>query len=407
MEKDFDSSVIPSSLQNMFVDSEDEDEASMSSKVIHAIVAGDVSVGIRLAHHWATSISKSKEGGSLKPQSAVSSSSVVSDDILEVSHKARVFLQNQKLKHVQKVTKSLELPQSSSVSKSKLTHSEKLKQINSPTITMCDLSRFKLVFALDLSDSNSVGFSDVVQKQLLPNMSMQLLHTLSLPNASSCLFVLSGIKELKLKSPQDRHLLCSSNVIIAHEGNASHAHIPDFMQEIVTHVILPGQQDGGFEHLLMPIRVKMKLRHLDLSSNNIGDEGARYVSKSIHGMRELRHLDLSSNNIGDEGAKYLSQSIGYHMSKLRHLDLSSNNIGDEGAKYLSESIGYHMSKLRHLDLSSNNIGDEGAKYLSQSIDDHRSELRHLDLSSNNIGDEGARFVSKSMDGMRKLKHLDL
>ena len=393
MEKDFDSSVIPSSLQNMFVDFEDEDEASMSSKVIHAIVAGDVSVGLRLAHHWATSISKSKEGGSLMPQSAVPSSSVVSDEILEVSHKARVFLLNQKLKHVQKVTKSLELPQSSSVSKSKVTCTAKLKQINSPTITMCDLSRFKLVFALDLSNSNSVGLPDMVQKQLLPNMSMQLLQTLiSLPNASSCLFVLSGIKELKLKSPQDRHLLCSSNVIIAHEGNASHVHIPDFIQEIVTHVILPGQKDEGYKHLLMSKRDKMKLRHLDLSSNNIGDEGARHLSQSIHDMRELRHLDLSSNNIGDEGAKYLLPLRGYGMRELRHLDLSSNNIGDEGAMYLSESNRF-TRELRYLDMSSNSIGDKGAKCLSESLH-KKKNFRHLDLSRNNIGDEGAAELSK-------------
>ena len=60
-----------------------------------------------------------------------------------------------------------------------------------------------------------------------------------------------------------------------------------------------------------------------------------YLSESNRCTRELRYLDMSSNSIGDKGAKCLSESL-HKKKNFRHLDLSRNNIGDEGAAELSK-----------------------------------------------------------------------
>eukprot|EP00961_Rhodomonas_salina_P106094 1428960-Rhodomonas_salina.1 len=49
----------------------------------------------------------------------------------------------------------------------------------------------------------------------------------------------------------------------------------------------------------------------------------------------LAHLDLSFNQIGDEGAGRRAEVLG-ECKALAHLDLRGNQIGDEGAGRLAE-----------------------------------------------------------------------
>ena len=48
----------------------------------------------------------------------------------------------------------------------------------------------------------------------------------------------------------------------------------------------------------------------------------------------LAHLDLSVNEIGDEGAGRLAAVLG-QCASLAHLDLGGNGIGSEGAERLA------------------------------------------------------------------------
>lgn len=50
-------------------------------------------------------------------------------------------------------------------------------------------------------------------------------------------------------------------------------------------------------------------------------------------------LNLNSNNIGDEGAKYIAEMLAGNNNKtLRWIELSSNNIGDDGANSIATSL---------------------------------------------------------------------
>ncbi len=51
------------------------------------------------------------------------------------------------------------------------------------------------------------------------------------------------------------------------------------------------------------------LEVLDLSSNKIGDTGARYISDAIRHNTALRVLNLKDNGIKDEGVKSISAAL--------------------------------------------------------------------------------------------------
>jgi hypothetical protein len=54
----------------------------------------------------------------------------------------------------------------------------------------------------------------------------------------------------------------------------------------------------------------------------------------------LTSLDLSENNIGDEGAMALAQN-----TTLTSLNLERNNIGDEGKRALKNSQNLNLRKI--------------------------------------------------------------
>lgn len=51
------------------------------------------------------------------------------------------------------------------------------------------------------------------------------------------------------------------------------------------------------------------LVELNLSYNNLGDQGARKIAKFLLKNKILTHLNLASNSIGYDGSRYLSQAI--------------------------------------------------------------------------------------------------
>jgi hypothetical protein len=80
---------------------------------------------------------------------------------------------------------------------------------------------------------------------------------------------------------------------------------------------------------------------ISLRNNQIDDNAARYLSFGIGDVKtshaKLLSLNLSSNRIGDEGAKSLARALRTNRTLLV-LNLSSNQIGDAGAKAFADVI---------------------------------------------------------------------
>ena len=136
-----------------------------------------------------------------------------------------------------------------------------------------------------------------------------------------------------------------------------------------------------------------RLLSLNLTSNNIGDDGIRVLAESPYLNRLLR-LDLEHNSIGTAGCRSLASAP--FIASLTVLNLAYNEIGDEGACALAEST--RFAQGLELDLRNNGIGDSGARALAESP--HLRDVS-LDVSDNAISWEGVAVFKDRLN----VKHL--
>ena len=168
--------------------------------------------------------------------------------------------------------------------------------------------------------------------------------------------------------------------------------------------------DEGLMHLSKALmHHECKLTSLDLTSNNITAEGLMHLTKALmHRESKLANLCLAFNNLTDEGLMHLTEALMHHECKLANLNLWSNNITAEGLMHLTKALMHHECKLTNLNLRNNNVTDEGLMHLTSALMHHECKLTSLDLTSNNITAEGlTHLINALMHHKCKLKSLDL
>ena len=146
------------------------------------------------------------------------------------------------------------------------------------------------------------------------------------------------------------------------------------------------------------------LEILKLSHNNIGPEGAAAIGEALSSLTELQCLDLSDNAIGPTGAIAIAAGINC-CTNLTNIDLSHNNISDDGAAAIGTQLN-SLIELERLYLSHNNIGPIGACRLATGLK-HSPSLEMLDLSNNNIGCYGAIAIGVQLLHLTKLDQLHI
>ena len=101
------------------------------------------------------------------------------------------------------------------------------------------------------------------------------------------------------------------------------------------------------------------LKTLDLRRNNIDDEGIEVLVNSLSNCNQLQELDLAANReITSNGWKKVVTLLEMPGSNLEKLDISCNNIGDEGALVFANSL-TNNSTLKALNLEYCGITVEG------------------------------------------------
>eukprot|EP00808_Paulinella_micropora_P029632 g44727.t1 len=145
---------------------------------------------------------------------------------------------------------------------------------------------------------------------------------------------------------------------------------------------------------IKPENKECKLEKLDISSNSIALE----VNKT------LKALTLDGNEIGDEGATYISSALKMNTS-LRELYMQNNNIGAEGARAFGEALKVNQT-LTSLYLWDNKIGDEGAAHIAAAVKENKEcKLEELDISSNSIGAKGALHIAKALEVNQSIEQI--
>ncbi|WP_375333338.1 hypothetical protein [Candidatus Tisiphia endosymbiont of Xenochironomus xenolabis] len=144
---------------------------------------------------------------------------------------------------------------------------------------------------------------------------------------------------------------------------------------------------------------------LDLSSNFIGDEGAKAIAEALKKNKTLTSLNLSSNFIGAEGTKAIVEALLVYNSTLASLNLSLNNIKDGAVELIAKMLESNRT-LTNFDLSHNRITVEGIKAIVESLKNNKT-LTNLELSYNCIGAEGIKAIAEMLESNTTLVNINL
>lgn len=153
------------------------------------------------------------------------------------------------------------------------------------------------------------------------------------------------------------------------------------------------------------------LVELNLSSNNLRDGGAYWITDGLFAWSRLEKLNLARCGISARGCFYLSKvlscisalysddmhmKIGWQATELRELNLSMNFFADAGAINISTGFKNPYSHLQKLNLSECGLTSECCFDLATQLSSHECLISNLDLSSNSIQDSGVKKLCKAL-----------
>jgi hypothetical protein len=160
---------------------------------------------------------------------------------------------------------------------------------------------------------------------------------------------------------------------------------------------------GGANALAAMVAVTGVLTMLSLARNRLGEEGTKAICEALEQNKSLKELDISGagNHTGiggSAGAKHVANMIGVNGS-LTSVKLRGNALGDEGWGAIFAAIcGNKDSKIMSMDASDENIGPVGVKLIAESLRTSvTGTLTSINLSKNRLTNFGG-----DMTGIKEL-----
>jgi Ran GTPase-activating protein (RanGAP) involved in mRNA processing and transport len=148
--------------------------------------------------------------------------------------------------------------------------------------------------------------------------------------------------------------------------------------------------DSDLSPLIVSLSSLPNLTSLDMSCNQrMSDINA------LGGLSNLVCLNISDNNLGEEGAAELSISLS-KMSRLTSLNLNANGIFDIGLISLLESIS-SLVNLETIMVGYNYLESESVVALGNHLQSLTS-LQLLDLSNNEITESDIEYLKSKLSG---------
>ncbi|KAH8076556.1 extracellular ligand-gated ion channel [Aureococcus anophagefferens] len=180
----------------------------------------------------------------------------------------------------------------------------------------------------------------------------------------------------------------------------------------ITSLNLMGAQMGVAGAKIIAERlVASGLTKLDISCDDIGDEGAVAIAEAWESGAKLTDLTLVNDEgpIKADGAKAVAKALATLQKAgtccLENLCLSGNNIGVEGGIAIAEALGEYPKEL---DIKDNEVGDGAMQAFCDRLSTGETELTSsaLHIHWNEIGTEGGiDFAEMLGTGESKLKEI--
>ncbi|WCJ23715.1 RAN GTPase activating protein 2 [Euphorbia peplus] len=202
-----------------------------------------------------------------------------------------------------------------------------------------------------------------------------------------------AISEVLRRSPALEDFRCSSTRVGAEGGIALSEAL-----ETCTHLKKLDLRDNMFGvdagvALSKALSKHACLTEVYLSYLNLEDEGAIAVLSALkESAPALEVLDMAGNDITAEAAPVVSACIAVKKN-LTKLNLSENELKDEGTINITKALEEGHHQLKEVDMSSNDIGRVGARFLAQVVV-QKPEFKLLNVNGNCISDEGIDEVKE-------------
>ncbi|XP_076986548.1 NACHT, LRR and PYD domains-containing protein 2 [Tamandua tetradactyla] len=160
-------------------------------------------------------------------------------------------------------------------------------------------------------------------------------------------------------------------------------------------------------HLSLTLQINESLTCLNLTSNEILDEGVKFLCTTLTDPKcSLQRLLLENCHLTEACCKDLSSALIVNQ-RLMYLSLAKNKLGDSGVRLLCEGLSYPDCKLQTLVLSCCSVTEVGCNHLSKLLQ-QKSSLTHLDLGLNPIGVTGLMYLCEALkEPVCDLKYLML
>lgn len=162
----------------------------------------------------------------------------------------------------------------------------------------------------------------------------------------------------------------------------------------VKRLILPRAGIGaeGFSHLGLLLPNLPALEVLVLSGNTCDAAGIQgSFSKGLSQNKSVRSLVVAACRLGDKGGELLCEGIQAHP-RLEHVGLSYNRLEAAVVPSLNKMLSVNQG-LRFLDLGGNSLGPAGAESLVEGLRANKGRIRQLGLSKNGIQLRGAKALT--------------
>jgi CheY-like chemotaxis protein len=165
--------------------------------------------------------------------------------------------------------------------------------------------------------------------------------------------------------------------------------------------------------LLLGLGPHCPVKELSIASNSIGPCGASLLVQFLEGKGKvnlpvlpfLDRLDLSSNDLGNDGTARLTRAVAKRVKNpFVDLRLSGNNIGHGGVETIMNKLLQHS--IVSLSLDNNSISDQGCQLVAASLQSMHS-LSRLNLAFNQIGSRGITTLMKSLISCESITYLGL
>ena len=135
--------------------------------------------------------------------------------------------------------------------------------------------------------------------------------------------------------------------------------------------------NNGMIALAEMLKQNTKIVKLGLSENQIGKDGLDALVYTMKVNKTLTDLNLGGNKIKDDGCTSLAMIISFN--KLKHLNISTNNIGNMGMKEIVRALVLNQS-LHYFNACFNCFGDEGISEMVPGVSQLKSTYlycRHI------------------------------